>query len=86
MAYIINSTYDTRLLAQKGREDIPSDELGLKLAANIEEAIPILYRISSMLTQDLCRELNYFKNLLTSGTSLYTNLDSLVYDLTQIAG
>jgi hypothetical protein len=30
------------LLAQKGREDIPPDEFGLKLAADIEEAIPIL--------------------------------------------
>ena len=86
MAYIINSTYDTRLLAQKGREDIPPDELGLKLAANIEEAIPILYRISSMLTQDLCRELNYFKDLLQSGTGLWTTLDNLVDDLTLIAG
>ena len=85
MAYIVESTYDTRLLAQKGREDIPTDELGLKMAADIEDAIPILYRISSMLTQDLCSELNYFKDLAADSPNLFNILENLKIELTMIA-
>jgi hypothetical protein len=33
---------DTRLLAQKGREGIPTDKASLNLAANIEEAFPLI--------------------------------------------
>ena len=84
LEYLRESSYDTRLTAQKGRENIPIDELGLTLAANIEEATPILYKISSMLTQDLCGELNYFLDQIKEDNNLKTEIGDLKNTLTNI--
>lgn len=75
--YIKPSSTELRLTSQKGRLDIPEDEVSLRLAANIEEASSILYKISSMLTQDLGRELNYFLDLSKGWDTLESKIESL---------
>lgn len=57
--YLQLANADLRLLNQKGKENVPYDKIGLTLAANMEETIPKLHTIFSMLTQDLCSEINY---------------------------
>lgn len=76
--YLKESYQDTRLLAQRGKIGIPEDKKGLTFAANVSEAKPILEKITSMLTQDLCSEFNYFRDLIADNTSpLYDALDLL---------
>ena len=42
LEYLALARMDTRLLAQKGREGVPTDKESLNLAANIEEAVPLI--------------------------------------------
>ena len=44
LTYLQASKMDTRLLAQRGREGIPTDRDSLNLAANIEEAVPLIHK------------------------------------------
>lgn len=60
--YLSISNADFRLINQKGKENVPYDKIGLTLAANMEETIPKLYNVMSLLTQDLCSEINYLLN------------------------
>lgn len=51
--YLTKSTTDARLMAQKGRENIPMDKTSLELAANIEEAVPAILNAVDVVNKDL---------------------------------
>lgn len=57
--YLNESSFDSRLTAQIGR-DVPTDESGLELSADIEEAIPLFAEISTLVTKDLRNTLRAF--------------------------
>lgn len=66
--YLEKSKEDARLAAYMAREGIPSDPESLDLAANIDEAIPILQAARKLVTGDLINQLRSFKDQL-SGTA-----------------
>lgn len=62
LEYLQLARMDTRLLAQKGREGVPTDKQSLTLAANIEEAVPLIQKARDVANQDLYRVLTEFNN------------------------
>lgn len=85
LTYLEESATDTRLIEQKGKENIPPDETGLTFAANIAEAEPILQKISSMLTSDLYSLLLAFKQAASGDLLLTEVIDTLLLDIQSIA-
>jgi hypothetical protein len=65
-------------LAQKGREGIPTDKASLNLAANIEEAFPLIQKARDVANQDLYRVLNEFRQAVSKISELYEPLDTLI--------
>jgi hypothetical protein len=51
--YLELAQENTRLTARVGREGVPTDKESLELAANIEEAKPLIESASKVVTQDL---------------------------------
>lgn len=61
IAYLQLSEHDSRLLAQQGK-DVPLDESGLDLSADIVEAEKLLEKLTTSITQDLYQMLWAFRS------------------------
>lgn len=98
LEYIQESSADANLMAQKGRENIPTDEQSLKLAANIETSKPIIQKAIDLVGEDLNTLLQQFNRSLTgaveaqnlisnalkkTGSGSSNDLESMVLDLQQ---
>lgn len=60
--YLDEAAEDTRLTAHIGRDFVPTDKESLELAANIEEAKPLIESASKVVTQDLITMLRALKS------------------------
>ena len=60
--YLDEAAEDTRLTAHIGRDFVPTDKQSLELAANIEEAKPLIESASKVVTQDLITMLRALKS------------------------
>ena len=78
LTYLQASKMDTRLLAQRGREGIPTDRDSLNLAANIEEAVPLIHKAINVANQDLFKVLNNFRSQVSKIDTLCEHIDKLV--------
>lgn len=78
LEYIELSRMDTRLLAQKGRDGIPTDKDSLNLAANIEEATPLIIKARDIINQDLNRILLEFRQQVIKVNELTAAINKLV--------
>ena len=76
--YLKASHQDSRLVAQVGRTGIPSDKDGLKLAADIQEARPILIQTREKLTVDLKAVLQGLLRQVTSVNIFKSELNKLL--------
>ena len=76
--YLKASHQDSRLVAQVGRTGIPSDKDGLKLAADIQEARPILIQTREKLTVDLKAVLQGLLRQVTSVNTFKSELNKLL--------
>ncbi len=78
LEYIKLSRMDTRLLAQKGRDGIPTDKDSLNLAANIEEATPLIIKARDIINQDLNRILLEFRQQVIKVNEFTAAINKLV--------
>ena len=78
LTYLELARMDTRLLAQKGREGIPTDKQSLTLAANIEEAVPLIQKARDIANQDLYHTLSEFSNKVSKIQPMKAELDKLL--------
>ena len=76
--YLKLAHQDSRLVAQVGREGIPTDKPGLTLAADMQEAKPIMISTREYLTKDLNSVIRSFSNQVLGVNSFVTLLDSLL--------
>lgn len=76
--YLEKSHQDSRLVAQVGREGVPTDKMGLKLAADIQEAKPILIATRELLTTDLKSVLQGLLRQVTNAPTFTTGLNTLI--------
>lgn len=76
--YLKVSNQDARLCAQIGRNDIPSDESGLKLAADLKDAKPIMLKARDALTQSVADVLYSFQRQVKSVKTISDKLDLLL--------
>ena len=77
LQYLKEKWADIRLINQKNKGNLPTNETSLALAANIEEAEPIMTKIYSMLTTDLSQVLQAIGRSM-GGTELKEDIDRLV--------
>lgn len=81
--YLQLSEKDSRLLAQQGK-DVPLDESGLDLSADIVDAEKILNKLKTSITQDLYQMLYAFQSRIegvvndTDNNDLYVYFDALL--------
>ena len=73
--YLKLSNRDARLCAQIGRDDIPSDESGLKLAADLKDAKVLMLKARDMLTNDVADVLYSLRRQVKNSTTITTELD-----------
>lgn len=83
ITYLSEANQDARLIAQLGRDGIPTDSDSLKLAADLEDAISLITSANKIITQDLITTLRAFKSQLQDIPSLIAYIDDLIA-LTQI--
>ena len=76
--YLKLSNRDARLCAQIGRDDIPSDESGLKLAADLKDAKSLMLKARDMLTNDVADVLYSLRRQVKNSTTITTQLDKLL--------
>lgn len=76
--YLKLSNKDTRLMAQMGRSDIPNDESGLKLAADLKDAKPIMIKARDALTKDVADVLYKLQRQVKSVKSINDQLNNLL--------
>ena len=76
--YLKLSNRDARLCAQIGRDDIPSDESGLKLAADLKDAKSLMLKARDMLTNDVADVLYSLRRQVKNSTTITTELDKLL--------
>ena len=76
--YLKLSNRDARLCAQIGRDDIPSDEPGLKLAADLKDAKSLMLKARDMLTNDVADVLYSLRRQVKNSTTITTELDKLL--------
>lgn len=76
--YLTMAHKDSRLIAQVGRTDIPSDEPGLKLAADLKDAKPIMIKARDALTRDLNEILQDLQRQTYSSESISNELKKLL--------
>ena len=76
--YLKLSSKDTRLMAQMGRTDIPNDESGLKLAADLKDAKPIMIKARDALTKDVADVLYKLQRQVKSVKSINDKLNNLL--------
>lgn len=75
--YLSENYGDNRLLAQKGKTGIPTDQLSLTLAANIEDSKILMQVAYKKLTTDLSVVLQSL-NRQIGGTSIFTQVEKLI--------
>lgn len=75
--YLEKNYAEARLIAQKGKSGIPTDELSLTLAANIEESEPFMTQTYEALTTDLSNVLQSMGRQL-GGTELQKEVNKLI--------
>ena len=63
--YLKKSKENTRLLTQQGQTDIPTNECGLSLGADLTELKILLPKIYNMISKDLYNELKNFRTRLS---------------------
>lgn len=78
LEYLALARMDTRLLAQKGREGIPTDKASLNLAANIEEAVPLIQKARDIINQDLTKALLDLRQQMIKIPALTDEINKLV--------
>lgn len=76
--YLKLASKDTRLTAQMGRTDVPSDEAGLKLAADLKDAKPLMIKARDALTRDVADVLYKLQQQTKSAASINTELNKLL--------
>ena len=76
--YLKKSNFNSRLMAQVGRTDVPSDEPGLKLSADLKDAKPIMIKARDALTNAVADVLYNLQRQVQSANSIYTKIDELV--------
>jgi hypothetical protein len=77
LEYIKLSTIDNRLSAQIGREGVNDDKNSLTLAANIEDAVPLIKKARNVMARDLKDVLYQFDIALNGlGSSVLKNVYS----------
>ena len=76
--YLKLSNRDARLCAQIGRDDIPNDESGLKLAADLKDAKSLMLKARDMLTNDVADVLYSLRRQVKNSTTITTELDKLL--------
>ena len=76
--YLKKANQDTRLIAQTGRTDIPNDEPGLKLAADLKDAKPIMVKSRDALTSDVADVLQNLQRQVRGVDAILTELDKLL--------
>ena len=76
--YLKDARMDTRLVAQKGREGIPTDQASLNLAANLEEAVPLIEKAIDVANKDLYQVLSDLYTQVKDIDELATPLQALL--------
>ena len=76
--YLKKSNLNSRLMSQVGRTDAPSDEPGLKLAADLKDAKPIMIKARDALTNEVADVLYNLQRQVQSANTIYTKLDDLL--------
>ena len=76
--YLKLSNRDARLCAQIGRDDIPNDEPGLKLAADLKDAKPLMLKARNALTNEVVNVLYSLQRQVKSANSISTEIDKLL--------
>lgn len=76
--YLKKANQDTRLIAQTGRTDIPNDEPGLKLAADLKDAKPLMVKARDALTSDVAEVLQNLQRQVKASEAILTELDKLL--------
>ena len=77
--YLELSNQDARLCAQLGRDDIPDDENGLKLAADLKDAKPLMIKARDIFTSDISEILQSLqRQIVKNSDELNTMIDDLV--------
>ena len=78
--YLKEASLDTRLTSQKGRENIPEDKTSLKLAANLQEAVPSIKEAVDVVNQDLISLLRDLQIKVQDNTTYVNNINKLIGD------
>ena len=76
--YLDLAKEDTRLTVQMGRDGIPTDRDSLNLAANLEEAIPLITKAMKVVTQDLTTTLRALRSQVEGITTFTNEIDKLI--------
>lgn len=76
--YLKASHQDSRLVAQVGREGVPTDKKGLTLAADIQEAKPLMANARTALTTDLKTVLQGLRRQVAAVNSFKDGLDAIL--------
>lgn len=79
--YLDEAAEDTRLTAHIGRDNVPTDKQSLELAANIEEAKPLIESASKVVTQDLITMLRALKSQFDGVSEITTAIDTAITTL-----
>ena len=76
--YLKVSHQDSRLVAQVGREGVPTDKKGLTLAADIQEAKPLMANARTALTTDLKTVLQGLRRQVAAVNVFKNGLDAIL--------
>lgn len=76
--YLKVSHQDSRLVAQVGREGVPTDKKGLTLAADIQEAKPLMVNARTALTTDLKTVLQGLRRQVAAVNVFKNDLDAIL--------
>ena len=80
--YLKRSHTDSRLVAQMGRENIPTDYYGLKLAADAQDVNPIMVKARDALTKDVRSVLVSLRNSVQGVTTFTQKVNELLNEST----
>lgn len=83
--YMELSEKDARLTAQTGKENVPSDAIGLKLAADLAEIKPMMTKAFDLVTKDLMAILRQMRDRTSSISSITSDLNQLLLTPTKQA-
>lgn len=78
LAYLEKAKKKTRLLNQKGRDGVPTTAKGLELAANIEEAYPLIKSAIEVVDIDLSTLLQDFALKVEDVSTYVTNISNVI--------